>query len=272
VTTYIGYGFIPSGIGYMTAAVFGGAMYDLWMKDSHTPAVFWSFVVTIGLLTVLCFMVYDFWFTRTKEQRDGLPITYFNAKKAVPMAAVLLMIPVLVGSGIAIGEKTWYEIEEDDEYWYQESDWKTGPTENGYTDEGSTDTWSEEFGDKGVAKFRFSLRWTDEDDASGDHHNNPDRFKLEVETPWGDIHDVTGENTHGETETISFEIDIGETEVKKKNTNKAETAGSYTISVTCEEAGDQEYSGPPFIGDDQSDGGNQWDFEMDFTQWSRHEK
>ena len=42
VTTYIGYGFIPSGFGYMIAAVVGGGMYDIWMSDSHTPAIFWA--------------------------------------------------------------------------------------------------------------------------------------------------------------------------------------------------------------------------------------
>lgn len=113
VSLYIGYGFIPSGLGYMLAALFGGKMYDIFMKDAHSPAIFFSIVACVGFATIISFVIYDFWFTRHKQVKDEREITPVSWRVVVPIVVGILLMPSVVGTGYAIGKQTWYEDEDE---------------------------------------------------------------------------------------------------------------------------------------------------------------
>jgi len=109
VSLYIGYGFIPTGLGYMLAALCGGAMYDIFMKGASTPALFWAIVACVGFFTIINFIIYDFWFTRRKQTQESRTVTPFNWKVAAPIVVLFLIMPGVLGTGSAIGKQTWYE-------------------------------------------------------------------------------------------------------------------------------------------------------------------
>jgi hypothetical protein len=74
-----------------------------------------------------------------------------------------------------------------------------------------------------------------------------------------------GGNGNGEIIlTLDLQDDVNVT--KNKRTDSS-TGGTYNVRVYCEEAGDQDYSGPPLIDNDHPDNGNNWNFDSRYRLW-----
>ena len=282
VAIYMGYAFIPTGIGYTLGAATGGVLFGYLAETLERPKLFWASVASVGLLTVIGLVLYDIYIAGAKKKEvydKEIPISFkipyisdSKLGKHFPALVTVVLIPLVLAGAYAGGTNTYYH-EEDSEVYYIETHWFEGNEYSDYTEEGESTSWSEVWEEKGVARIEFSLSWRDEDDASANHENQPDRFNFSVETPWGEVfYSETEANKHGEEHTIILIVNLSQSEVKNKDTNKAETSGEFKYKVTCVEAGNQRYTGPPFLGQDQEDNGNKWTFSFRYTLWEKHEK
>ena len=61
--TYMGFAFLPIGIGSLIAGWFGGRLFDYFGEAGRNPANMWWPVVTVGLITTLLLWIYDRVFT-----------------------------------------------------------------------------------------------------------------------------------------------------------------------------------------------------------------
>ena len=57
--TYLGFAFLPIGIGSLIAGWFGGKLFDYFGEVVHKPAYMWWPVVAVGLVTTLLLWIYD---------------------------------------------------------------------------------------------------------------------------------------------------------------------------------------------------------------------
>ena len=57
--TYMGFAFLPIGIGSLVGGWFGGVLLHRFGEVLHTPAVIWPIVTGVGLLTALFLWIYD---------------------------------------------------------------------------------------------------------------------------------------------------------------------------------------------------------------------
>jgi MFS family permease len=79
--TYMGFAFLPLGIGSLLAGVFGGALVHHFGEVTHRPQGIWWSVIAVGMLTACLLWVYD----QTIAKR--------------PLAAAGRSVPSAVGNG-----------------------------------------------------------------------------------------------------------------------------------------------------------------------------
>jgi proton-dependent oligopeptide transporter, POT family len=57
--TYMGFAFLPIGIGSLVGGVFGGALLAHFGEATHQPATIWLIVTGVGLITTIALWLYD---------------------------------------------------------------------------------------------------------------------------------------------------------------------------------------------------------------------
>ncbi|MGB6986144.1 MAG: MFS transporter [Candidatus Aquilonibacter sp.] len=57
--TYMGFAFLPIGIGSLVGGVFGGALLAHFGEATHQPAAIWLILTGVGLLTTIALWIYD---------------------------------------------------------------------------------------------------------------------------------------------------------------------------------------------------------------------
>ncbi len=57
--TYMGFAFLPLGVGSLIAGPIGGYLLHHFGEEQHRPQVMWWIVVGVGLLTTVLLWVYD---------------------------------------------------------------------------------------------------------------------------------------------------------------------------------------------------------------------
>jgi POT family proton-dependent oligopeptide transporter len=57
--TYMGFAFLPLGVGSLIAGPFGGYLLHHFGEEKHQPQVMWWIVIGVGLLTTALLWVYD---------------------------------------------------------------------------------------------------------------------------------------------------------------------------------------------------------------------
>ena len=57
--TYLGFAFLPIGIGSLVGGVFGGSILHYFGEVAHTPSRIWLVVTGVGLVTTLLLWIYD---------------------------------------------------------------------------------------------------------------------------------------------------------------------------------------------------------------------
>ena len=236
VAIYMGYIFIPTGVGYGIGSAVGGVLFDIVAQDMERPKLFWGTVASVGLMTLIGFIFYDYYILKAdkragaiktaapvtddgevletedvvEEERKPSPIPFTlpaflaNSKAGNFMPAIIafMLIFVVVGVAYSGGTNTYYEEEEDDDYFYYLSeDWEDWIEHEDYTNEDEETSWTEELDENGVGLMKFELHWQDEADAPDTllytYDNQPDRFNFSVETPWGiTYYSETEENAH----------------------------------------------------------------------------
>jgi MFS family permease len=69
--TYMGFAFLPLGIGSLIGGAFGGFLIHHYGEVEHTPAMMWWVIIAVGVVTAILLLAYDrLVLPRTAEQ-DG---------------------------------------------------------------------------------------------------------------------------------------------------------------------------------------------------------
>ncbi len=323
VAVYMGYVFIPTGVGYSIGSFVGGLLFEHVAKGMEWPKLFWAIVCSAGLLTVIGFVFYDLYIVRKgdfgasavpsaatveeptegegsivtadfvedeemeyeeeeeEEERKPSPIPYrlppSIAKSSIgpifPALAAAFFIVIILSAAV-LGGKDPYHENDDGEYIYYEKDWETWETFPGHTEEGDETNLTEEFEEDGIAWFKFTLTWEDEADASNNHHNDPDEFEFTVHAPWGRSYTskAVANDDNSKKGEIILELEITEDMVEGSRKDTWKTSGDFSFLISCNEAGDQIYSGFDPREGDENDTGNDWEFQVDYQKWGRYEK
>jgi len=67
--TYMGFAFLPLGIGSLIGGKLGGALLHHFGEVQHRPSLFWLSIVAIGVVTSLLLWIYDKSIRPTPAQR-----------------------------------------------------------------------------------------------------------------------------------------------------------------------------------------------------------
>jgi hypothetical protein len=188
-------------------------------------------------------------------EKKGLPWKDLTPNHIAMIAA--LMIPIVLFASYSGGTNTWYEDDDDEA---KGGKGKSTPEFYNYTDEiqGRLDEGEEQeyqINSGGYDVYAvFNLTWVDEDPPTQFHTNEGDRFRLEVTDPedWEQNDVVT--NSPGEEGQIQLIFNLTD----HYNDDLYDVEGNWTVVVTLEETGQNNWFGigsDPFTG---SDDGNSY--------------
>ena len=154
----------------------------------------------------------------------------------------------------------------------------------GHTNEGEDDTIPVDIADPvNIVTLEFILTWTDDDTTEANVgglgvQNQPDTFRLTVVTPEGIEHSeeaASDVSTEDGLILINFtfqsfpEDDLGVPSQSNVTLEQELTTthglGNWTVTVTCEEAGDSETTTGQTVA---QDGGNDWDLDVVATYYT----
>ena len=245
VPVFLGYGFIPIGIGQLLGTLSGGFLYTAFAEgQSARPLMFWVAIVSVGLLTVAALLVYNYFLrpARSVAPGPGEPRRSVGARFGTFGAAIvaILLVPALLSAASMVpGAQPEGALGEGDLIDAASLTTVTLPEETGTLEEGAAETFTFAFPEGATGQATFTLTWTDEGAASPLHTNAPDTFHVKVTAPDGEI--------------VELEDDSGTVEVSFA----AALAGDYTVEVMLVEAGDQAAIDTPLVPvASQADGGN----------------
>jgi len=210
VAVYMGYAFIPSGIGQVCGNFLGGFLFGHFAETEQMPKIFWAIVASYGLLTIAGLVMYDNWIAKQKiwadkdhgenwdedweepEEEEKKPspinvnlpfITESRYGKYVPAVLAILLIPLLIGGSTQLSSSTWYEDDDDDDekrFYYAEVNLTTDELFNEVemVNEGESLEGEGEGGEDNLQILRYDIdfRW-----SAGNDIGAPD-VQLEV---WG---------------------------------------------------------------------------------------
>ncbi len=278
VTIYMGYIFIATGIGLVLGSLFGGILYDNIAENMESPQLFWSIVVSIGLISTFFFIYYNRLYA---EERPGVEEEVFEEQEIIPkkkgildmnltMIMPLFAIPILLIIAQSAGTLTFHELryEEETEVMINWDDYDqltviVDPI-SGTASENSDVQQNVQIMDHNITRATFTLTWTDEDSQYLQGTNQPDEFSLSVIPPDGteQTSDIT---TIGEI-SLTIEIDTWKT-FKKEYYNGT---GQYNVTIYCYDCGD-DYARPNFFGlvRSTSDTANDWTLEVTYTYYRK---
>ena len=124
---------------------------------------------------------------------------------------------------------------------------------DGNAAEGNSESEGVTLDEEKVIEVRFVLTWEDEPDADARHNNEPDTFRLEAESAFG--------NDSQESSSGDIELSFSTTEEEPWNMNGV----TWNLTITAVSCGDQEPLIPdPIIGlRTIADGGNDYSLEVE---------
>jgi proton-dependent oligopeptide transporter, POT family len=258
---YLGYSFLPLGVGQAIGTAIGGVLYAQYAEQLHQPAMFWAIQAAIGALTVGgLLLVNKLMAGRGDPAQDMSPrAKRIVASRATPIAA-LALVPVLLVAGAFGGALTFYRDGAGDGLEAQSvplggtlADVNL-PAIQGQTAEGQTTAQPVAINATGARDATFTLSWTDEPASAGPAgplptspaSNAPDTFSFHVTLPNGTMVMQEGANPQGGEGSIVLTV-------------PGALAGVYQVGVELTQAGDQQV--PPGVTLTQ-DTGNAWTLEV----------
>ena len=70
--TYLGFAFMPIGIGSLVGGWFGGKLIHHFGEVTHQPTGMWLVITGVGVLTAVLLLIYDRVFMRTGSPAESL--------------------------------------------------------------------------------------------------------------------------------------------------------------------------------------------------------
>lgn len=273
VAIYMGAIFISTGTGIVLGPIIMSFWYEYFVVSLNMPKLFGAAIVSVGMLTFGCFILYNRWINKLAKEEDP---TYEEDKSIwVKLASAMVaftFIPILIGVGYAGGTDIFYGVFENGD---------TGPTlpdwENDYdlisvqnnpitgTSTENTPTEKQEaIAEENINTITFTLTWTDEAAGTG-FENDPDEFTLEVESPNGESDsDGPSFNSPGGQGSLSVSFSFS----SDKDPFEDGT-GTYNVTIICGDCGDQH---GPFGFITQPDNGNNWELLIEYNYYQEKEE
>jgi dipeptide/tripeptide permease len=270
VAIYMGYAFIPIGIGNTIGSVASGFMYSEFSVGMHKPTIFWAIVSCIGLLTVAGLLMYNRHYTMKEapaeekagpDGRRGVPFKGGLGRawnmKATPVL-VLIFIPLLLVSSVGVPADRFYR---DEIVLIKVTDY-LAVTENLGQIKGNSQAQSNteikvNISLQNVINTTFKLLWTDEAPPGQLWTNQPDQFSLKVVAPdgqkgeQGPVANAVGQEGRV---TVTLQWDL-------MNLTGSVATGDYNVTIVMGNAGPNTLKrGPGVI--TRTDPGNDWTLDV----------
>jgi len=240
VALYMGYAFLPSAIGLVFGSTVGGFLYRFLAVEMHMPRAFWAVFISIGLLTIFNFVLYNTRFGAVRPSA-GVPAILPNKSATLPF---LLLIPVVLISSFSLGSVTYFGVEGEGA-WKEEGEYVLTRVESDEMEgnrllEGQSATYTLNLYTPSVKSLNITIKWVDEPDMrrfGREYQNQPDYFAAYLTPPNGTripFEEVTNPNPiGGEGELrVTYVYDGGERPPYYNAT------GDYIIEVQMVFAGD----------------------------------
>lgn len=276
IPIYMGAIFISTGLGNAAGGVVHGFWYNYFARTLFMPQVYVSLVIAVGLLTLICFILYNRWIIRDTLTKDpSAKVDTGIWTKPITAGIVLLFIPITIWGAFLGGTHLYVGEEEEIEY---VPDWENdytltdgGPiTDTGFAYEGEDTVSTIEIDDINILDITFILTWVDESDATGpgSYENQPDEFSFEVVTPDGlTLESEPFENPQGGQGSISISLEYQLDRDPFEN-----GTGLYNLTVRCENAGDQTPLVSIFGLRDITDDGNNWSMDIMYHYYVKNQE
>ena len=210
VAMYMGYVFIPIGVGQTIGSFVGGFLYGHYAEDEQMPQIFWAIYCSVGLLTLTAIIIYhrkvgaavrkqetEWEIIETPATPAKVPLYERLWNSPVYMVAALLMIPVLLGAAMAGDEREFFEEDEEGEWHtylvsYERRTEST--TQQAHVDDDETYTFPFMGEKHNLTSVRIEIRYSESeeflgggglcDDVSANVHV-PDEYETENSTTSG---------------------------------------------------------------------------------------
>jgi dipeptide/tripeptide permease len=257
VAVYLGYAFIPVGIGLTVGAGVGGTMYNALSEVGTRPKLYWAASAAVGLFTMAAFILYNRWITKKRAAPEVVAAparrsTFDLVTKPAIAVVAILLIPAVIGAGYVGGTDRFDRVAE------------LPPTDNltrpigilnvapvtGTTAEGqSTErTVMVNMTNGTVDSVNFTLEWVDEAASSAATANTPDTFRFTVRLPNGEtLRSQEAANPQGGSGLIQ----LGASTPWGGN-------GAYVITVFAVSCGDETVQSQALPVSPSPDNGNDW--------------
>jgi len=277
VAVYLGYAFIPVGIGNTLGSFASGFLYQIFAVEMHKPTIFWAIVTAVGFLTIGCFLIYNKYVLGSATW--GAPASAMaaptDAVKAAPKPlklgsglimdlkitplVVIILIPLLIFSAVGMPTDRFYN-DQPDEYphWFFLSPGTLG-SQSGTSDENTDQTLTVVINQTNIVNVTVTLTWTDEPAPYPRYVNQPDEFGVRIDGPDGTTAESGMDaNPSGSDGTVSATITRDGT-----NLTGDTASGAYNITIQMGNAGDSKLrNGPGVIV--FTDSGNAWSLEITY--------
>lgn len=191
VAVYLGFGFLPVGLGLMVGSALGGVLYAEFAERLRTPALYWAATAAIGAVSLVGMLVVNR--RISQRQKDAAPLKGVAGRalghRAAPLV-ILVIVPLVLLAGAAPGVQPYFR---------EGADRGLTPggglavttlsAVEGQVGEGQSEALTVHVADARAVNVTFTLTWTDEaPPAAGPLtavSNAPDAFLVEVTTPDG---------------------------------------------------------------------------------------
>jgi MFS family permease len=284
VGIYMGYAFLPIGIGQTLGSLAGGFLYSGFAENMGRPKLFWAVIIGIGLLTLSGLLLYRNYLgvkpktsvvkgaakgAKIKEAKGGRLLLFVHvtlqkiSKLSFIVPIIVLIVILLVSTGAGTdkfyrgtsGQKgtDWSE--------YQKQQTDLG-SQNGYSAENSDTIKTVKIDDANIINITFTLRWTDESTGVFTQ-NEPDQFALNVELPNKSLYGVGFQkNSIGDEGKNSITVSFS-----PQKDPSTEGSGEYKVTIKAGDCGDVYYKGTKIKAED--DKGNEWTLDVGYEFYKK---
>jgi hypothetical protein len=243
------------------------------------PQVYVSLVITVGLITLICFISYNKWMIRESlilKPKETVDTGIWT--KPITAGVALLFIPITIGAAFIGGPFHFFGGDEAEEVvlnWNMDYDTITDPllVLSEYSDENSdsdhTITLPKDDANN-LIKVTFKLTWEDEVDSSIRYTNQPDTFSMTIYTP--DPDNQTIESITSEAGVITVEYELFPNRDPPTKDPYFNGTGDYIVTISCGDCGDQKTTVSILGLRDIADTGNAWDLEVTYNYYLKKEQ
>ena len=274
VAIYMGYAFIPIGIGNSIGAIASGFLYSEFSVKMHKPTIFWAIIASVAFLTVAGLLVYNRYWTMKEAveaelvpEKPGVkaakPAVKFSMErvwnhKATPIVA-LIVIPILLFSATGAPAEKFLRGEA-----VLVSEHVYNATQGSIPLQGTSTANSDQdhtfnITDINIFNVSVTLTWTDEPPPYPGTVNQPDEFSIKVVAPDGQTSEAGPVmNPQGSAGHVTTTLNWDPT-----NVTGTVATGDYIVTVHMGNAGPSTLKrGPHVI--TFTDAGNAWDLDFSY--------